>query len=167
MVAPTGDGDGEAPSGPAPMTVIRQVVLMVGGTLLALLVALWLALDGQVTGSMDEPLPWILLTTGTLGCVAGLRFARTSPLRAGNLDEFIALHRSATFVGVAAAELPALLGFVASFVIGAMWPYLVGLVPAAFGIASLLPTRERLRSYDRQLRSRGVEATPSDLLNPG
>lgn len=160
--------DDEHPIGRAGASVaqLRQLVMVVAASMAALLGVLWFALDGELGSDLTDPLPWVLLGVGTAVCLVGVRMTRALPLTATDLDGFLARYRTATIVGMACAEVPALLGFVSAFLVEAVWPLLVGLVPTLLGLWAVAPTAERLRAYDRMLCSRGHDVQPSALLEP-
>lgn len=66
-------------------------------------------------------------------------------------------YRKSFFSGVALGELVALVGFVASFVVGAGWHYLLGAAFSAIAFAWLAPTIGHLARRQEDLSRAGCE----------
>lgn len=66
-------------------------------------------------------------------------------------------YRKSFFLGVALAELVALVAFVASFVVSAGWLYLLGAAFSAVGFAWLAPTTRNLAHRQEDLSRAGCE----------
>lgn len=135
---------------------LRLLLLSLWQALLLLGVVLFFALPVSTDGT-DEPLAWMLLGIGGVSAVAGGSFARRRPLTCDTPDGLANQYRTAFFIGVALVDSAALLGFVASFLVSAVWPYLVALVPTAIGFALFAPTRARLEAVDRELQASGCQ----------
>ncbi|WP_052664561.1 hypothetical protein [Nitriliruptor alkaliphilus] len=130
-----------------------------------LLIMFWLAIVGlgvvvhftfrDGTETTDGSVAWALLAVGGLMSLAGAGVARRRPLACGEPGALAAQYRVTFFIGVAFAEMAALLGFVAAFTISAAWPYYVGLVTSAIAFSLFIPTRSRLAAVDRELQARG------------
>ena len=64
--------------------------------------------------------------------------------------------RAQFFLGFAMAEAAVLFGFVAYFVVGRLWVYLIGLPFGLAGLARIAPTRPFLERRQRQLSLAGI-----------
>ncbi|MBW3662889.1 MAG: hypothetical protein KY469_07295 [Actinobacteria bacterium] len=94
-----------------------------------------------------------------LGIVAlgGVWWARRLPLDCSGASELARSYSTWMFLGIAFAESAALFGFVGSFLVEALWPYLIGLVLAAIGLASIAPTRGDIERREATLRASGCD----------
>lgn len=145
---------GGAGSGQPMVGTLRQILVTFWLALAGLAVVVFFALSDGVAGT-DEPVAWALLGVGGLASVAGGAFARRRPLACGEPGALAAQYRVTFFIGVAFAEMAALLGFVAAFVVDSAWPYFVGLIPTAIAFGLFTPTRGRLETVDRELQASG------------
>lgn len=91
-----------------------------------------LAAAGQVAHRLGRP---------ALDCSSDAALAKT--------------YRMRFFFGVVAAEQPALFAFVGVFLTGERWVYLVGMACALVGLATVAPTRGRVRRDQEELALSG------------
>lgn len=150
------------PSRPT-ITTLRQIFLGFVGALVVI-GALLLVLV-EVPGDLDEgPMLWLLLLVGTVTAVAGSDAARRRPIVCTEPARLARQVTAMTFLALATANTAALTGFVAAFLADAFWPYLIGLVPTAFGLARTAPTRARVHELDRRLDLVGCDRSASEVL---
>jgi F0F1-type ATP synthase membrane subunit c/vacuolar-type H+-ATPase subunit K len=151
------------PSSAPPITMLRGILLTVVSALPLLLAVLVFALPAELGGT-EDPAVWVLLGAGTAAAIGGGLFARRRVPTCGGPTEMAGEFRATFFVGVAMAESAALLGFVASFLVSAIWPFVVGLVPSAIGFTLFAPTRARIAANEQQLRAAGCPHSLADAL---
>lgn len=142
-----------AGGGPPVVRVRTAMIAFVGGLLAILpVVALLFPLT---SGQPVEPAVWALLTVGVTATLAGAPWARRRSLSCESPELLADSYSTTVFIGVAFAESAALLGFIASFIADAYWPYLAGAAASALGFAQIAPTSSRIARRDEQLRSGG------------
>jgi len=141
---------------------MRQVfVAFVSGIVLLGVVLLFLGLD-RVD---DVPLELGYAVTAGVGLlslggsvVAG---PRLDPTDAGTL---LASYRTRFFVRLAAGEVPALVGFAMSFVVGSGFPFLVALPFTAIGFLRAAPTAAAITRDDEALATTGSALSLRNVL---
>jgi hypothetical protein len=94
----------------------------------------------------------LILTVLLLASLAGVWWARSRPLDG---SAAAGSYRSQFFLGAAFAEAGALYGFVGVFVLGALWPYLIGLPAGLLGLALIAPSRRDIERRQHELTARG------------
>jgi hypothetical protein len=137
----------------------RVMGAVIASTVMIVLVAAMI-----VTGlfeATDEPLAWALVGIGAVAGVAGTAWVGRQQLVCGPPESLANQYRTRLFVGIALAQFPALLGFVAAFLVDDAWPALVGLVPSLVGFGRIFPTAGRIAAHDRALQSSGCPHTLS------
>ncbi len=85
-------------------------------------------------------------------------------LGCGDERELVEGYRSRFFLRIALANVPMLLGVVASYAVGSMAPYLAGVVPAAIGFLRVAPTRANLARDQGTLTAQGCALQLAPLL---
>lgn len=98
------------------------------------------------------PLVLTLVGTMSLGIVGWIR---QRPLDATDASTLRGSYTTNFYIGFAVAEFSALLAFVASFITGRLWVYLIGLAWATVGMVLIGPTKANLENKQRLLRGRG------------
>ncbi len=101
--------------------------------------------------------PWAVLLVGAI-CLFAVADVRRRPLNTADPQRLADSYRSAFFVGIGFAHVPALCGIVGVFVGGSLWIYLVGLPFALAGLGLIAPTRGNIERKQRE-----VDATGSSL----
>lgn len=113
-----------------------------------------------------QPVPpavWALLALG-VASLGGSAAAGRRPLPCGGPKGLVRAYQQRLFLGIAFAEAPAMLAFVAAFVAGAAWPYLVGVGTAAPGLARIAPTDGDVARKDAQLSAGGCATSLREAL---
>lgn len=110
---------------------------------------------------------YLLLGVGPVA-VGFVPWARRRLLDTFDEEGGLARHYATSFfLGIALAETPALLAFVATFLAEAVWPYVVGMLVSLGGFAMIAPTGTRIRRLDESLSSRGCnESLRAALYTP-
>ncbi|MCB1002621.1 MAG: hypothetical protein KDB35_00385 [Acidimicrobiales bacterium] len=106
-------------------------------------------------GPLEDPMafaPWLVLAVGVGGLV-GVPFVER-PLDCASDASLAATYRTRFFLRVAAAQAPALFGFV-GFFLTAWWLYPLGLAFALVGFARLAPTVRHLAADQEVLLASG------------
>lgn len=143
----TGDGQ-------PPVLAARAVFLSFVIALVMFLVVLMFILP--LSSGEDAPTGvYLLLAAGPIS-VAFVPWARRRLLGScGTRTELAGHYATSLFLGIAFAELAALLGFVAAFLAEAVWPYVIGMLVSFAGFGLIAPTAARIRRLDENLSSRG------------
>lgn len=102
----------------------------------------------------------LLLGTAALGIgeLLGRRVVRA------DRGELLNVYRTTFFLRVAAAEVPALIAFAATFIFGARWLYPIGLLAALPGFVRLAPSTSNLLRLDEARRREGRPGSVFELL---
>lgn len=136
------------------IVVIRTVFVAFIGALLLFAVVL-MFMHPLVS---RQPVPVVVYALLAVGAVS-LSFIPWMKRRllncCGPPDELAQTYASTFFLGIAFAESPALLAFVATFLAEALWPYLVGMAVSFVGFGTLAPTATRIGRLDDSLSARG------------
>ncbi len=107
-----------------------------------------------------------LVFVGVMVLVAFVDYAVLSRLeRPLVCDALLASYRSRFFVRLASAEVIALIGFVATFLLHTAWVYFPCAALTAIGFARAAPTRAALQRDQQQLTSQGCEKSLVAALN--
>lgn len=143
------DGAGQPPVFAA-RAVFLSFVLALVMFLVVLLFILPLSTGEDVSAGV-----YLLLAAGPVS-VAFVPWARRRLLGScGSRTELSQHYATSFFLGIAFAELAALLGFVAAFLAGAVWPYVVGMLVSFVGFGLIAPTASQIRRLDESLSARG------------
>ena len=142
-------------SWPPDVVTLRSAYLgfLASPVLFLIVLLLIMPLDAE-TGTDATTVAALVAGLGTVALAAVLAFRR----RRIDCGEPVALARayvSLVFVRVAFAEAAILFGFVGSFRVGALWPYLIGLGFGAVGLAVTAPTAADIDRHDEHLRATG------------
>jgi hypothetical protein len=121
------------------------------GLLLVVLVVLFPPGTGD-PGAAPDALG--MLALGLVGLL-GAAWVRQRRLTCGESDAVTGQWRTLSFLGIAFAETPALLGFIATFLAEALWPYLVGLAFSSVAFTLIAPTRSEIARQDERLARTG------------
>ena len=119
---------------------------------------MFLVVLATVTSKSEQRSPTTFLALTIAAGVVGLSaviWNRSRPLQTNSLGAVAQSYMTVSFLSIAFAELPALMGFVGSFITGALWVYLVGLAFTAVGFAMCAPTAAEIRRRDEQLAGLG------------
>lgn len=95
-----------------------------------------------------------VLLGGIVTVAAGITLRRRSldcQETAGLVSSYVQL----MFLRIAVAQAPALFGFVGAFLVGGIWPYLLGLGFSAVGYTAAAPTASDIRRHDQELVAGG------------
>jgi hypothetical protein len=141
------------------LKLLRIIFLTMAGSHLVLLTALPSVLPEE-GGSVSPLFLWLTLFSGLYG-VGGALWARSRPVELSSPESLAGSYRANFFIGVAMAHSAGLIGYSVSFIVGAVWPYLIGLVFAAIGLIITAPTRGNLNRRQRQITAQG---SPLSLL---
>lgn len=109
---------------------------------------------------------WVLglvLLLGAIG-LARVRAARNRPLKIESRDKLVNSYRAIFFIGVAFAEMPALVAFVGVLFADKLWLYLVGLTFALLGLALIAPTRADIERRQQQIAAQGSSLSLLEAL---
>lgn len=133
--------------------------------LIVLAVLLWLDLDARRStaphgGGASAP---VLLALDAAAVIAGQWWSRR-PISCGDQDALKLAFRSRFLVGVAFVNAGVLFGFVAAFLVSALWPYLVGMGLGLVGTASVAPTNARVRRRADELARAGCAGALQEVL---
>lgn len=155
IIMPWGIGrlskDGE---GQPPVLAARAVFLSFVLALVMFLVVLLLILPLS-SGEDLSPGVYLLLAAGPIAA-AFVPWARRRLLGScGSRTELAGHYATSLFLGIALGELAALLGFVAAFLAGAAWPYVIGMLVSFVAFGLIAPTASRIRRLDEGLSSSG------------
>ena len=108
--------------------------------------------------------PWLVVLLGVVG-LWRVRAARDRPLRIDSLDILAVSYRANFFLGVGAAEAPALVAFVSVFFFAAkLWVYVEGLAFAVVGLGFIAPTHADVKRRQRQLEAQGSSLSLLEAL---
>lgn len=146
-----------------PITALRSVFIVFLQALVLFLVVLAFVLPLQDTAAAVDPVVYALLAVALVGPLGGL-WTRRRRLECSDLDDLAQQYSAAFFVGVALSESAALFGFVASFLAGGYWPYLVGLALSAVGFTLIAPTRADVARRDERLTMGGCATSLREAL---
>lgn len=149
--------------GRPPILVLRLIFVVIVQALVALFVVLVFVLPFNDPVEDLSPVVYAALAVGLSG-PAGAWWARQRTLECGDLDHLARQYATAFFVGVALTESAALFGFVASFLAGGWWPYLVGVALSAIGFALIAPTEAHVARSDRRVMTSGCATSLREAL---
>lgn len=136
-------------------------ITLVSGALVVL--AVLLPLVGEEPVRPTEQ--WWLAAAAGATIVAWV--ARLRPLPCVPEHELAERYVTTVLLGAGAAELAALIGFVAAVVLGALWPYLTGVALYGLGLVLVAPTATDVERRDRRLRRGGCpRSLPQAVLTP-
>jgi hypothetical protein len=131
---------------------LRAIFLGFAGSLVIYGVVLVIIGGGQAAGNAG---PWAV-ALGAYGIVSlALTRAFERPLDCASEAALAQTYRTRFFMRVAFAQSAALFGFVAVFVVGPVWLYLLGAAFTAVGYARVAPTRANLAADQQRLAEQG------------
>jgi ABC-type transport system involved in cytochrome c biogenesis permease subunit len=147
---------------PAAASILVGLRVIFLGLVLALLLFLFVLSflfergysDGMATGADVLVVVIGLISFWTVSILA------RRPLRTESVDTLSASYRTALFVQIATAEVPALAGFIGSFVADSLWPYTLGLAFALAGLYLAAPSRRNIEQRQERI---GFEGSPLSL----
>jgi len=118
---------------------------------------------------VHRPMKWWLVGVALAGCSSLLLTAeiKRRPLRSESPEALAKSYLSHFFIGFAQSEIAALLGFVAVFITGRLWPYLEGLSFTLAGMILVAPTAGNLDRYQSKLRAQGSSLSLVEALKEG
>lgn len=142
------------PEGEPRIVMVRTAFLAFFAALFALLAVLP-ALFPLVAAAPADPVVYALIAIGPF-TLAAVPWARNRLLSScAPSSELARAYTTSIFLSIAFVESAAMYGFVASFIAEAVWPYLVGMLVSAVGLAAIAPTSGRIRHLDESLSRRG------------
>jgi hypothetical protein len=147
------------------LVLLRTVFLSFVSALFFVGVVVVLVLDitsGSPTAGVF-PAAALVVGVGVVGLVASYLLGQRS-LDCGSDQALAESYRKSFFLRIALAELAALVAFVASFLVGAGWLYLLGAVFSAAGFAGLAPTAGRLAQRQEDLERAGCPLRLADAV---
>ena len=149
------------------LTTLRAVFLsfVLGIALVGVVVAVLEANGGRLGTTPETPMAVVVLAVGAAGLVAANLVRR--PLACDSEAALAKSYRQRFFLHAAAAEAPALVGFVGFITTSAGWLYLLGAAFAAVGFAKAAPTANHLARIDDELRQTGCALTIGAALRAG
>jgi hypothetical protein len=113
---------------------------------------------------------WSLIVPVALGAggIAAALWVRRHHFLLGTEPRHVAMqYQQQMILGIAFAELPALVSWVVCFLLSARWPYVIGLAFSLTGMALVAPTRSDIDRKQQQLRERGSANLGQALLDNG
>lgn len=150
-----------------PVVLLRAAFLAFVTALFGFLVVLLFLFPLTAAGPTD-PIVYALVAVGPL-TLAAIPWARGRVTGAcAPPSELAQAYSTSVFLSIAFAESAALLGFVASFLADALWPYVTGMLVSLVGFAAIAPTAGRLEKLDAELSRRGCQhSLRAGLFTPG
>lgn len=111
------------------------------------------------------PVSLVAFLLGTCGfAFIGFSWSWRKPIEGTTQDAVAGSYRTIFFLQMAFAQAAALFGFVSTFLIGAVWPYLVGLGVSAIAFWMMAPARRELDRRQQQLTLQGSGVSLIDAL---
>jgi hypothetical protein len=97
----------------------------------------------------------LLVIAAGLGSQLGIRWLLRRPLDVSTPLALIGEWRGRLFIGMGLSSAPALIAFIATFLTGTLWIYLLGLFFAVLGFLTIGPTRKNLTQLQERIREQG------------
>ncbi|MEM9463940.1 MAG: hypothetical protein AAGA90_01125 [Actinomycetota bacterium] len=144
------DGDPESP-----LVLVRKILAAFAVALLGLL---WVAVAlASTERESTSPAVWSIAVTAAIGLASfvGVLLIRRRTLACGSDKELLGAYTDRFFAQMAAAQVPALAGIVATFLSVSLLPYLLGGGVAAAGFALAAPTRAEILRTQERLEAQG------------
>jgi F0F1-type ATP synthase membrane subunit c/vacuolar-type H+-ATPase subunit K len=100
---------------------------------------------------------WFVVVVLVTGCLTSfaVRWVRGRRLDASSSQKLAASFLAQMFIGIGYAELAALVAFVGTFFMGALWIYFPGLVLATVNLVLVGPTRREIARRQEQITAQG------------
>lgn len=149
--------------GRPPILLLRAIFLVVVQALALLFVVLALVLPLRDPAQELSPVVYGVLAVALVGPLGGA-WSRKRRLECGDLDHLAQQYAAVFFIGVALSESAALFGFVASFLAGGYWPYLVGVALSLVGFALIAPTKTDVARRAYHLTTTGCATSLREAL---
>jgi hypothetical protein len=150
-----------------PLGVARRMVATVASALVAVVaVAFVLDLPDGAAGPSGSGVALGLVAVGAAAGAGGVVWARRRPLPCGDVDALRAAFVTSVLLGAAFAETPALVGFVATFLVGAPWPALAGAVVAGLLLWLVAPSDREVARREAALVAAGCGTSLTAALQP-
>jgi hypothetical protein len=143
------------------LTVLRTIWLSLLIALFLYLLVLSFIATGWSGGAGWYP---VLVVTIGIAALLWQRRVTSKPLDGKTPETVRRSYQQMFFRGFAAAELPALVGFVGVFVTERIWIYLLGMAFAVPGMILIAPSRYNLERHQRSLREQGSALSIVDVL---
>lgn len=156
---------GAGPAGGRRVNLLRTIQLIYGA-FWAALVLLFVVAAFVAPATRKHPVGGL----GPVICVVGVAavaaawWLRSRPLVGASPATVVASYRATFFFGLAVSEWPALLGLIAVFRTGVLWPYVLGFAFSAAGFWLTAPAPAAVLRKDRSLRRSGSVHTLSASL---
>jgi hypothetical protein len=143
----------EKPDGTDGLTALRGLFVGLVSALFLFLFAL--SFIAPWNGGKAGLVPWLVVLLGVVGLWRA-RAARNRPLRIESLENLAVSYRANFFLGIGAAEAPALFAVVGVLFLAAkLWIYVEGLAFAVVGLGLIAPTRADIERRQRQIQAKG------------
>ncbi len=141
------------------LVLLRTVYLSFVSALvaIALVVAVIPGIPADPETSQGLGVATIIVVVVGLVSLLGVRQFSNRALECNSEEDLAESYRKSFFLGVALADLAALVAFVASFVVGAGWLYLLGAAFSAIGFVQLAPTIGHLARRQEDLSRAGCK----------
>lgn len=149
------------------LTVLGSIRLIVTTVFVAMALLLIVVGVSMPWGS-SEPVPghsWAVVGFGAVIAAVGVVVVRRRQVPCGDAEQVANAYRGRALIGVAVAEVPALLSFLAAFLADQAWLYLVGAVIAAVAFAMVAPTEGDLDRKESELRAQGCAVSLRQALS--
>lgn len=145
---------------------LRTLWGMVALALVLLAVVIGFALPWVPEGGSEVDLGAAVLGAVVLAAIGigGAQVLRGRELPCEEGPALAMAYRTRFFLGIAVSELPALLGFMAAFVVGEGWLYLVGLGVSLVALSRIAPTPGDVQRVEAKLRAGGCQHSLSEAL---
>ena len=156
---------GVRPAG-APRVNLLRAIQLIYGAFWAALVLLFVVAAFVAPGTPKHPVGSLGLVICVVGvaAIAAAWWLRSRPLVGASPATVVASYRATFFFGLAVSEWPALLGLIAVFRTGVLWPYMLGFAFSAAGFWLTAPSPAAVLRKDRGLRRSGSVHTLSASL---
>jgi hypothetical protein len=145
---------------------LLRTIQLIYGAFWAFIVLLFVVAAFIAPGTRKHPVGGLGVAICVVGvaAVAAAWWLRSRPLVGASRATVAASYRATFFFGLAVSEWPALLGLIAVFRTGLLWPYLLGFAFSAAGFWLTAPTPAAVLRRDRSLRRSGSPHTLSASL---
>ena len=141
------------------LVLLRTVYLSFVSALaaIAIVIAVILGIPAEPETSQSVGVATIIVVVVGLVSLLGVRQFSNRALGCSSEEDLAENYRKSFFLGLALAELAALVAFVASFVVSAGWLYLLGAAFSAIAFVWLAPTIGHLARRQENLSRAGCE----------
>lgn len=138
----------------APLLVLRVLFGAFVTALLLYLVVLAVVLPFSAPFA-DPPAVTYLLLVAAMAGPSAARWIASRPLPCGDPGAMLVAYRGRLLLAAAAGETTALTGFVAAFLAGGFWPYLVTLPLGLLALALVAPVERNIAAAEQRVVASG------------